>query len=170
MSELQTKLENIRSLLDAYQMDALWLRLASSFAWATGGKSSYINTASSNGLASLLITRDRRYVITNNIEKPRIAVEEGLAEAGWEFMAPEWHTADDPLADLVSGLKVAVDGSAPGMLDLSGLLALAARQPAAGRGRTVPAAGPDLRRRHEQCNPRRRAWHERARNCLPAGI
>ena len=72
MSEVQTKLERIRSLLDAYQMDALWLRLASSFAWATGGKSSYINTASSNGLASLLITRDRRYVITNNIEKPRI--------------------------------------------------------------------------------------------------
>ena len=72
MSEVQTKLERIRTLLDAYQLDALWLRLASSFAWATGGKSSYINTASSNGLASLLITRDRRYVITNNIEKPRI--------------------------------------------------------------------------------------------------
>ncbi len=123
MSELQTKLENIHSLLDAYQMDALWLRLASSFAWATGGKSSYINTAASNGLASLLITRDRRYVITNNIEQPRIAVEEGLAEAGWEFVAPEWHTTDDPLAGLIGGLKVAVDGSAPGMLDLSGPLA-----------------------------------------------
>jgi Xaa-Pro aminopeptidase len=123
MSEVQTKLERIRSLLDAYQLDALWLRLASSFAWATGGKSSYINTASSYGLASLLVTRDRRYVITNNIEKPRIAVEEGLEEAGWEFVAPEWHTAENPLANLVGGLKVAVDGDAPGMLDLSGPVA-----------------------------------------------
>lgn len=119
MSEVQTKLERIRSLLDAYQMDALWLRLASSFAWATGGKSSYINTASSNGLASLLITRDRRYVITNNIEKPRIGGEEGLEAEGWEFVAPEWYTAEDSLANLVGGKKVAVDGSAPGMLDLS---------------------------------------------------
>jgi antitoxin VapB len=123
MSEVQTKLERVRSLLDAYQMDALWLRLASSFAWATGGKSSYINTASSTGLASLLITRDRRYVITNNIEKPRIAQEEGLEEAGWEFVAPEWHTGDDGLGNLVGGLKVAVDGCAPGMLDLSGPVA-----------------------------------------------
>jgi antitoxin VapB len=123
MSEIQTKLERVRSLLDAYQMDALWLRLASSFAWATGGKSAYINTASSNGLASLLITRDRRYVITNNIEKPRIAQEEGLEEAGWEFAAPEWHTGEDGLGNLVGGLKVAVDGSAPGMLDLSGPVA-----------------------------------------------
>jgi antitoxin VapB len=123
MSELQTKLERIRSLLDAYQMDALWLRLASSFAWATGGKSSYINTASSNGLASLLITRDRRYVITNNIEKPRIGQEEGLEAEGWEFAAPEWHTGEDPLSDLIGGLKVAADGSAPDMLDLSGPMA-----------------------------------------------
>jgi antitoxin VapB len=123
MSELQTKLERIRSLLDAYQMDALWLRLASSFAWATGGKSAYINTASSNGLASLLITRDRRYVITNNIEKPRIGQEEGLEAEGWEFLAPEWHTGADPLPDLIGGLKVAADGCAPGMLDVSGPMA-----------------------------------------------
>lgn len=123
MNELQTKLERVYSLLDANQVDALWLRLASSFAWATGGKSSYINTASSNGLASLLITRDKRYVVTNNIEKPRIAEEEGLAAAGWEFIAPEWHTANDQLAELTAGLRLASDGCQPGALDLSGPVA-----------------------------------------------
>ncbi len=123
MSELQTKLERMRSLLDAYEVDALWLRLASSFAWASCGKSAYINTASSNGLASLLITRDRRYVIANNIEKPRIAQEEGLQEAGWEFIAPEWHTGENALADVASGLRLAVDGCAPGTVDVSEPLA-----------------------------------------------
>jgi antitoxin VapB len=123
MSELQTKLQQIHALLDAYAVDALWLRLASSFAWATGGKSSYINTASSNGLASLLITRDRRYVVTNNIEMPRIAHEEGLLEAGWEFVAPEWHTAESPIADLTRGLRLAADGCEAGALDVSGPLA-----------------------------------------------
>lgn len=123
MSELQTKLERIYSLLDAVQADALWLRQASSFAWATGGKSSYINTAASNGLASLLITRDKRHVITNNIEMPRIAHEEGLLEAGWEFAAPEWHTGADSLADLAKGLRLAVDGCEPGAVDVSNQMA-----------------------------------------------
>lgn len=123
MIELQTKLEQVRSLLDAYQVDALWLRLASSFAWATGGKSAYINTASSTGAASLLITRDRRYVVTTNIEATRLGQEEGLREAGWEFAAPEWHTGADPLAELAGGLRLAADGCAPGALDLSGPMA-----------------------------------------------
>jgi Xaa-Pro aminopeptidase len=123
MKELQTKLDQIYSLLEASNVDALWLRLASSFAWATGGKSSYINTASSNGLASLLITRDKRYVITNNIEMPRIAHEEDLLAAGWEFAAPEWHTNENPVAGLTNGLRLAADGCEAGAVDVSGAMA-----------------------------------------------
>jgi antitoxin VapB len=123
MSELQSKLGQVHALLDAHQVDALWLRLASSFAWATGGKSAYINTASSNGAASLLITRDRRCIVTTNIEMPRLAHEEALLEAGWEFIAPEWHAGADPIAELTAGLRLAADGCAPGALDLSGPMA-----------------------------------------------
>jgi Xaa-Pro aminopeptidase len=97
--------------------------LASSFAWATCGKSSYINTASSEGLASLLVTRDHRYVITTNIEEPRLAHEEGLLAAGWEFVAPEWHESRDVVAELGKGLRLAGDSSAPGVLDVSGPMA-----------------------------------------------
>jgi antitoxin VapB len=123
MSEQQQKLEQMRGLLDAYNVDALWLRLASSFAWATCGKSSYINTASSEGLAHLLITRDRRYVLTTNIEEPRLAHEEGLLAAGWDFVAPEWHEGRDVLAELGTGLRLGSDVNAPGVVDLSGPLA-----------------------------------------------
>ena len=122
MSELQSKLEQVHALLDAHQVDALWLRLASSFAWATGGKSAYINTASSTGAASLLITRDRRYVVTTNIELPRLAQEEGLLDA-WEFVAPEWHAPDNAIAALTAGLRLAADGCVPGALDLSAQMA-----------------------------------------------
>ena len=55
MNEQTTKLTRMRALLDDANVDALWLRLASSFAWATCGHLSYINTASSTGAASLLI-------------------------------------------------------------------------------------------------------------------
>jgi Xaa-Pro aminopeptidase len=123
MSEQQQKLEQVRGLLDAYNVDALWLRLASSFAWATCGRSSYINTAASEGLASLVITRDRRTVITTNIEEPRLAHEEGLLAAGWDFVAPEWHDSRNVMAELGAGLRVASDVGAPGVVDMSGPLA-----------------------------------------------
>lgn len=123
MSEQQQKLEQMRGLLDAFHADALWLRLASSFAWATCGKSSYINTASSNGLASVLVTRERLVVITTNIEAPRIGDEEGLTAAGWEVVATPWYEAADVLAQLTSGLRLAVDGCAPNAVDVSGPMA-----------------------------------------------
>jgi antitoxin VapB len=123
MQELQTKLEQMRSLLDAHTVDGLLLRLASSFAWATCGKASYINTASSTGLASLLITRDRRYVLTTNIEEPRIAQEEGLLAAGWEFIAEPWYGGSEATNKLLSGMRLATDLSLPGAVDVSGPLA-----------------------------------------------
>ena len=69
------------------------LERAGSFAWATCGASSYINTASSNGLASVLITPTGRYILTTNIEAPRIGNEEGLAAQGWQVIATPWYEA-----------------------------------------------------------------------------
>lgn len=123
MQELETKLEQMRGLLDAHKVDGLWLRLASSFAWATCGKSSYINTASSTGLASLVITRDHRYVLTTNIEEPRLAQEEGLLAAGWEFVADPWYGGGEKSGQLLGGLRLATDLSAPGAVDVSGPMA-----------------------------------------------
>jgi antitoxin VapB len=120
MNEQTTKLTRIRALLDDANVDALWLQLASSFAWATCGHSSYINTASSTGAASLLVTRDTQYVITTNIEEPRLAGEEGLAAAGWQFPTTPWYGGRDALAELTKGLRLGVDGCAPGAVDLSG--------------------------------------------------
>ena len=85
MNELDRKLERVRRLLDQHQLDALLLQKVSSFAWATCGAASYINTAASNGTADLLITPSGRYLITNNIEATRLEQEEKLAEQGWEF-------------------------------------------------------------------------------------
>jgi hypothetical protein len=61
------------------------LQRVSSFAWATCGAASYINTATTTGEATLLITKDARYLITNNIEAPHYEKEEKLKEQGWDF-------------------------------------------------------------------------------------
>ena len=89
MAELDITLQRLAAVMDVHQVDAVHLRLASSFAWITGGKSSYINTASSTGLASVLITRTGRYALTTNIEAPRIAEEEEAKQPTRPF---NWRT------------------------------------------------------------------------------
>lgn len=123
MSELEIKLQRIQDLLNKHQADALLLNRVSSLAWATCGAASYVNTASTDGVGSLLITPAGRYLITNNIEAPRFEKEEQLARQGWEFRVAVWHEDNPAVADLTRGLKLAADGPMPGAIDLSGELA-----------------------------------------------
>ena len=123
MSEFTRKLEIIRTWMADRNVGSLYLQSVGSFAWATCGASSYINTASTNGLASLLITQDRQYLITTNIEAPRLELEEALAARGWESVLSPWHKSHDAVADLSHGLKLASDGHYPGALDHSAELA-----------------------------------------------
>lgn len=119
MTELDTKLSNIHALLDQHHLDALYLARTSSFAWATCGASSYINTASTTGEASLLITRGARYLITNNIEATRLDKEEKLVAQGWDFQTAPWYLPNDAVESLGKGLKLGADICMPGAVDLS---------------------------------------------------
>jgi antitoxin VapB len=103
MTELTTKLTSLHALLDKYHAEAVLLRRVSSFAWGTGGAASYVNTAVSEGSASLIITRDKRFLATNNIEAPRLRDEEKLDEKGWEFVISPWADPLKGLNDLLKG-------------------------------------------------------------------
>jgi len=123
VSEQRRKLEIIRAWMAERDLGALYLQTAGSFAWATCGASSYINTASTNGLASLLITADHQYLITTNIEAPRLEVEEKLSEQGWESRISPWYENPVVIADLARGLKLASDSTLLGAVDMSAELA-----------------------------------------------
>jgi Xaa-Pro aminopeptidase len=119
MSEFSQKQDRIRALLVESKLDALLLQRVSSFAWATCGAASYVNTAVSTGEASLLIAPSGRYLITNNIEATRLEKEEKLAEQGWEFRVARWHEPQEAVAELTKGLKLGADAAYPGATDLS---------------------------------------------------
>jgi Xaa-Pro aminopeptidase len=123
MTELETKLTKIDSLLKEHGLDALLLQKVSSFAWATCGAASYVNTAATDGAASLLITPNGRYVLTNNIEATRIEQEEQLGAQGWQIHASHWYAAQDAVAELTGKLKLGADGPFQGAQDLSDELA-----------------------------------------------
>lgn len=118
MNEFQEKQNRIQTLLIKHNLDALLLQRVSSFAWATCGAASYVNTAISFSGSVLLITRDKRYLIANNIEAPRFEHEEKLAEQGWDFQIAGWHTPGR-LADLTRGLRLGTDLPHPTAVDLS---------------------------------------------------
>jgi antitoxin VapB len=119
MTEFKEKQKRIQTLLAERKLDALLLQRVSSFAWATCGAASYVNTATTDGAASLLITPAGRYVITNNIETTRIEREEKLGEQGWQFRTTPWHGANNAIAELTRGLKLGADGVYPGATNLS---------------------------------------------------
>jgi antitoxin VapB len=119
MNEFEHKQERIHALLAEKKLDALWLQRVSSFAWATCGAAAYINTASTTGAASLLITPKARYLITNNIEAQRLEQEQGLGAQGWEFRIADWHAANPAIAELTRGLRLGSDFPTPNATDLS---------------------------------------------------
>jgi len=123
MSEFNQKQDRIRALLAERKLDALLLQRVSSFAWATCGAASYVNTAATEGAASLLITPSARYLITNNIEITRLEQEEKLGAQGWDIRTTRWHEAPVSVAELTQGLKLGADGPYPGATDLSGEMA-----------------------------------------------
>ena len=123
MTESEQKQASIRALLTEKNLDGLLLERVSSFAWATCGASSYINTATTTGVASLLVTASEKYLIADNIEAPRLEQEEQLSSQGWKLMAHPWHEGSTALTDLTGGLKLGADGPYPGAVDLSADLA-----------------------------------------------
>src|SRR5512135_1224567 len=118
MSEFEIKQERMHELMAKHHLDALVLQRVSSFAWATCGAASYVNTAVSFTGSVLLVTPTRRYLIANNIESPRLEREEQLALQGWEFHGAPWHDSS-PLAELTRGLQLGTDLPHPTALDLS---------------------------------------------------
>jgi antitoxin VapB len=117
--EIQEKLNFLRELIDKHALEAILLQRVSSIAWVTGGATVYVNSARSEGEASLLITQNKQFLFTNNIEAVRLEKEEGLASQGWDFQVVPWFEPNTYLQKEMSSLKVGSDVFLPHTLDLS---------------------------------------------------
>ncbi len=144
VSEHGRKLETIRAWMVEHNLGALYLQTVGSFAWATCGASSSIIRSSTNGLACLLITQERKYLITSNIEAPRLENEEKLAAQGWEFVVTPWFESHLPVTQLSRGLQLGSDGHFPGAVDLAAEIARA-------RARLTPEEGTRFRELGKCC-------------------
>ena len=89
--EIREKERRIRAFLRAKELRALLLKRQANFSWLTGGGLNLVGITTEVGAASLLITETGKYLITNNIESPRMAVEEKLEEQGYEIRSFPWY-------------------------------------------------------------------------------
>jgi len=82
MHELENRLPKIRRGSADHELQALTLQRTGSFAWATCGAASHVNTAYTNGASPLLITDDEGSRFTDDNEAPGLEQKEELMDQG----------------------------------------------------------------------------------------
>jgi Xaa-Pro aminopeptidase len=89
--EIKEKERRVREFLQLKGLKALLLKRQANFSWMTGGGLNLVGIATEMGATSLLITESSKFVITNNIETPRMIEEEGLEKQGFIVKSFPWH-------------------------------------------------------------------------------
>jgi Xaa-Pro aminopeptidase len=121
--EIAEKKRRVRILLEALELEAVYLKKSANFAWVTGGGYNIVGLATEMGVAGVLLTGNRGYVVCSNIEALRMEKEERLVEQGYEIVTFPWN--DDREAAIVAELaggKFGADHPFPGAVDVSAKL------------------------------------------------
>ena len=115
--EVQEKLGRLRAWMSAADYGAVALGGQTHVAWLCAGLEDLIERNVEAGLVRALVTHDRAYLVTQNIEGPRLLAEEAAAELGLEVRTFPWYRDgwDSTMADLrPTGERIASDGYAAG--------------------------------------------------------
>lgn len=99
--ETAVKEQRVRDLLAERGFDALLISRQDNFAWLTGGGDNHVLIAGDLGAASILITRDAKYLVCDNIEAGRV-MEEELAGLGYEANVFPWY--EGTVADVTKNI------------------------------------------------------------------
>jgi Xaa-Pro dipeptidase len=100
--EIWEKERRVRELIVSKGFVGVLLKRQANFSWMTGGGLNLVGITTEVGATSLLITKDEKYLITNNIEAPRMIDEEGLEAQGFKVKIHPWH--EDQEVAIVNGL------------------------------------------------------------------
>jgi len=124
--EVEEKLARVRKMLDEQKLTALYIAKCEGFAWITAGADSIITRYVESGCVSALITKDKCYAITNNIEYQRFLDEEKIDQLGFELLSQYWYEDKTMgyIKDIVGDGAWASDVPMPGAVDANKLISL----------------------------------------------
>lgn len=113
----EARREDLRALMERRGVGALLMSRPANFAWYTGGADNRVDHADPAGVAGILLTPGAEYVLTDNVEAPRMRAEQ---TPGMEIAEHPWHTGPDALLkDLVGDAPLGTDLPAEAAPDLS---------------------------------------------------
>lgn len=112
-AELTEKHRRVAVFLERHRLDGVLLGSIANFSWISGGRTNRVGAATEMGAGALLVTADRRFLVADEIEAPRL-LEEELAGQAVELLSYPWY-APDPAASVrqVLGGAVAADLDVP---------------------------------------------------------
>lgn len=118
--EIMEKEGRVREFLQDKGLSGMLLCRQDNFSWLTGGKGNSVVMGADVGFNPVLVTAEAKYLITNNIEAPRL-VEEELKGQEFELVILPWWKFDDQflkkVKDLCSG-KIGSDTCIPRLSSL----------------------------------------------------
>ncbi len=129
-AEIEEKTGRLVDLLGRERLSGILLNAQHNFAWLTGGASNAIDISRENGAASLLVTsRGRRYLLSNNIEMPRMLAEQ-VSSSDFEPVEFTWQeekmspaVAVEKAEELAGGTVATDIAIAPGTRPVESLVA-----------------------------------------------
>jgi Xaa-Pro aminopeptidase len=89
--EIREKERRVREFLRSKKLKALLLKRQANFSWMTGGGLNLVGITTEFGATALLITEDAKYVVSSNIESPRMIDEERLEKQGFIVKTFPWY-------------------------------------------------------------------------------
>ena len=108
-SNHRARQQRIRGMMDRLGLGAVVLERPANFAWYTNGADNRVDHASPFGVAGVLLTLEAEYIVTNNIESPRMREEQ---TPGLEVVEHPWHEDPAPtVKELTGGASLASLGS-----------------------------------------------------------
>ena len=101
--EFLKKVESIRKLAAEKDAQGILITRQTNFAWLSCGGRGFVSLASEGACASLLVTGAGVWLMSNNIETPRLLAEEmPELEGVLQFYAPPWETLGSTNADFIA--------------------------------------------------------------------
>jgi antitoxin VapB len=110
LSDVRIKEERVHAFLDQEGLDALVLGRQDNFAWVTAGGDNRVITTSEMGFAYLVLTRDRKWLVSHSMDGQRF-VDEQVPGQGYELVTSYWHQAspEQKVLNLTRGMRVGAD-------------------------------------------------------------
>jgi len=90
-AEIREKEKRVRELIQSKGVAGVLLKRQANFSWMTGGGLNLVGITTELGATSLLITKHEKYLISNNIEAPRMIHEEELEAQGFILKTYPWY-------------------------------------------------------------------------------